>query len=300
VLARGVCLVCLLASSAHADRFVVVRTDAPLYEQPTRDAAKASFSRPRTPAPGHLVFRVVGEDSDFVEVESNASVGGHCYQPPRGMQAVVLHAFVRRSDLGAVTTRPTTVALGDGTSVTLSSGLVATSAAAGQRRIEADDWSLRLAVPAAAVGVTYEPRSLPTPTSASAVTTPGPFRMAGQRLFELSYPLPAYDVNRRGADALATIVVRCASFRLSLPSDRLGVPDNKPMLGLVPPIDNAFSVRAGAAVYWRDGARAGSVRLTLTLASSRVAVPGRRCGQIGELPICFDDHDILPATSRFP
>jgi hypothetical protein len=300
VLARGVCLLCLLASSAHADQFVVVRADAPLYEQPARDAAKASASRPRAPAPGHLVFRVVGEGPDFLEVESNADVGAHCYQPPRGLHAVVLHAFVRRSDLGAVTTRETTVPLGDGSSVSLGSGLVATPAAAGQRRIEADDWSLRLSVPTAAVGVTYEPQSMASPTNASAVTTPGPFRIAGQRLFELSYPLPAYDVIRRGADALATIVLRCASFRLSLPIDRLRVPDDQPLLGLVPPIDNAFSVRAGAPVYWRDGARAGSVRLTLTLAGSRVAVPGRRCGQIGELPICFDDRDILPATSRFP
>jgi hypothetical protein len=131
-------------------------------------------------------------------------------------------------------------------------------------------------------------------------TTPGRFRIAGQRLFDLSYPLPAYDVIQRGVDALATIVVRCASFRLSLPSDRLTAADDRPMLGLVPPIDHALSVRAGAPVYWRDGARAGSVRLPLTLAASRSAVPGRRCGQIGELPICFDEGDLLPATSRFP
>jgi hypothetical protein len=55
-----------------------------LYEQPARDAARASVSRPRAQAPGHLVFRVVGEGRDFVEVESNANVGAHCHQPRDG------------------------------------------------------------------------------------------------------------------------------------------------------------------------------------------------------------------------
>jgi len=293
---RSLYLLCLLVSTAHADHFIVVRSDAPLYEQPLPDAAKGYVSRPRSRPLSHLVFHVVGEGLDFVEVESNPELGSHCYQAYSELRAVALHAFVRRGDLAPVTTRETTVGLANGTSVMLASGLAVMPATAGMRRVSADDWSLLLEIPPTAVGLMYEPHASATVGSADEVTTPGPFQIAGQPLFDLSYPLPAYDVTRRNTDVLATVLVRCARFRLSLPRSRITTPDGGVLGGLVSPV-SGFTVRAGAPVYWRDGTHAGSMRRSLTFAPSRAA-SGRQCAQIGDMPICFDVHDISLPPSR--
>jgi hypothetical protein len=273
-----------------------MRSDAPLYEQSARNAVKAYFSGPRARPLSYLVFRVVAEGPEFVEVETNPDVGQHCYQPPGEMRAVALRAFVRRSDLAPITTRETTIPLTDGASVVLGTGLVAMPAAAGVLRVDAEDWSLLLAVPHTAVGVMYEPRALPALASANEVTTPGAFRVAGQPLFKLSYPLPAYEVTRRAKDVLATLVVRCAQLRLSLSRDRVKAPDDQVLGGLVAPVSDGVTIRAGAPVYWRDGAPAGSMRSSFTFRPSSVSSPGKRCGLMGEMPICFNLQDV----SRHP
>jgi hypothetical protein len=288
----------LVASTAHADGFVVIRSDAPLYQQPAADGAKASLDPPGTRGLAHVVFHVLGVRPDFVEVESNADDKAHCYQTSAALSAVALHAFVRRSDLAPVITRATTIPLADGTSATLGSGLAATPAAKEMRRVSGEDWSLVLAVPPAAVGVVYEPHVLPNPPATKEVTTPGRFRIAGQPLFELGYPLPAYDVARRASDVLATIVVGCAQFRLALARDRVRAPDDSVLGGLVPPAQPGLTVRAGAPVYWPDGVRAGAMRTDFTFPPSRVVAPHRRCGQIASLPICFDEADVRSATRR--
>ena len=118
--------------------------------------------------------------------------------------------------------------------------------------------------------------------------TPGPFRIAGQRLFELRHSLDAYDVTRRAKDVLATLALRCAQVRLSLPPERVKEREEQVLGGRVGTAPPGMTVRAGAPVYWPDGTRAGSMRSEFTFARSPASPPGKRCGRIGELTVCFD------------
>jgi hypothetical protein len=317
VLALG--LACLLAACGASRRawqpppvpvgaaspaaFAVVRLSQPLSLAPSREAPTVWGVAPETlyggtAEPTYAVVRVLGEEGDWVALETLGEPSeAHCAPDVRGLEPFRLRLFVPTSALVPVTQREVTQALDDGTRIELGRGAPLEALERDLYRVRVDGLRTVLRLTRADVGTRYLPsapretapsrRALRPEVLASAVPIVGRTGRVDAAL-PLAFPVHAEDP--RGGETRVELRPRCGRLVVRVPSH--AVMDVEPTVPEPPAVVATAGPRvpAGTPVHWRDGRQAGVVTHEVVL-SRELAPSGRRR--------CFA-HALRPATPADP
>ena len=258
------------------------------------------------------VFRVLGEQGEFVELETVYDPDHDCHDGLLGVQKLRLKFYAQRSDLALVTPRARDIDYADGTRLTLAAGVTVREVGTVIEANPSGPW-IKTSLTRDDVEESYDP-SAAFPKSEDPY---GSFALApahgihfADRVFA-SFPsdeiAPADFVviqtaeKSAGGGVFATVVERCAKYRVLL--DASDVDEGEfGGLGLsgMGMGGATSSIRRGAALHWADGRVAGSVREEDIDAPSDMVINGERACWNASLRIhggpivrlCVDTKDV--------
>jgi hypothetical protein len=151
--------------AAAEPEYVLVRDSAWLYPRPDWSAKAVRLADPFSRPQGVQVWaaRRLGEEGEFVAIETIPAATARCYPGPVAFAPYRLRLWVGAADVSQVTTRPVIRRFADGTAVELAAGVAVAPEVGEPGRYQADVAGLRVAatLPAGSVGDRYRPRSLP-------------------------------------------------------------------------------------------------------------------------------------------
>jgi hypothetical protein len=324
------------ATAQRGGAYVLVKRDAFLYAAPSNSAEKV-----RDPWRGRhevrlgpwWVMRQRGVSDGWVEVKTipGFRATAHCYHSVAGLDDLDITLYVRHDALAQVTTSRITRRFDDGTSLKLTSGVGVRHR--GGRRYEAiiPGATIRLRMREEELGTSYRgARTFPTSRDAVGLLAPGgrldfhegrlvaeagsrrerrggtvSFSVAETRRGGGGGParaLLAVETNGRRGRIDATVRAPCAEVSGAL--DGRDVSRERPPRA-IHTLDehHGTRIRAGAALYWPDGSRAGRAATDTALDGRISTSRGRRCFQhrlraAGRSPdetlsLCVEAHDVL-------
>jgi hypothetical protein len=218
------------------------------------------------------VFRVLGEQSGFVELETVYDPDHDCHDGLLGVQKLRLKFYAQRSDLALVTPRARDIDYADGTRLTLAAGVTVRAVGTTIEANPSGQW-IKTSLTRDDVEESYDPSA----AFPKAEDPYGSFALApkhgvhfADRVFA-SFPsekiAPADFVviqtmeKTASGGVLATVVERCARYRILL--DAADVDEGEfgglGLSGTGAGVAMA-RIKRGAALHWADGRVAGSVR----------------------------------------
>jgi hypothetical protein len=218
------------------------------------------------------VFRVLGEQKDFVELETVFDPDHDCHDGLLGVSKLRLKFYAHRSDLALVTPRARDIDYADGTRLTLAAGVTVRAVGTVIEANPSGQW-IKTSLTRDDVEESYDPSA----AFPKAEDPYGSFALApkhGVHFADRVFPTfpsekiaPADFVVIQAAEktssggVLATVVERCAKYRVLL--DAADVDEGEfGGLGLsgMGASGAMARIKRGSALHWADGRVAGSVR----------------------------------------
>jgi hypothetical protein len=267
-------------------KYVVVDPLATLHAEPYDSSERARVlvsaeeaKAARSDDGKYALFRYVSEADGFVQIESiptsESPKGYSCTESLEGLRPLRLSLHVRREGLAEVSKRRVRVPYGDGSAVTLASGVVLhprEDELLGHI-VRIDGLPFAVALPTDAVDRVFVPGAS-FRAEASRGFLPGSFRFAGKTLSESDLDPESdlrsvYEMRKVGNEVVATLRSDCVQYEVVVGPKQVdegayGV-GGLGMSGIGG--GSASYVKAGAALYWRNGKRAGT-------AAERFVLPG--------------------------
>ena len=296
--------------------FAVVWAGARFHTAPSADAPVVSLAPggdPREPwaRDTFIALRVISERAGWTTLETlGVDQGAHCAPARPALRPLRLRVHVTSRALVRVTVRDIDQPFQDGTSVALSRGVpLEPLGRGGLYRARLGSMSTVVRLEPSAVGTRYLP-SEPDGASASAVGTlsDGALRagipIVGQtgRIHSSAHrPIPIWAVEPRGSESVVELRTRCSRLRARVPAHLVG--DGWSSSDAVTPTAPAAgppSVRAGAPMFWEDGAEAGVVTEPLGLSDEVEGRGATRCfrrlthtDSTNPITLCFRAEDVV-------
>lgn len=217
----------LLAVSHASASNVLVWQDAPLYSEPSDQAAAlklAALDGARTDHPGSVIaMRVVATVGDYLQV---APLAGECTSAhlvvPDDISKLTL--YVKRVDVAPVLAKPFQAAFADGTRIELSPGMPVVAGADGKSfaiSLRGDTFVVDL--PSASVATSYTPARA-KPITMTAGGSLAIARGTKARLGDRTFTLGAWEgapVAKSGGSATVALEDNCATVHVTVPTSAL-------------------------------------------------------------------------------
>ncbi len=301
------------AIAQRGGSFVLVKRSAFLYAAPNTSAEKVRdpwHRRHHVRLGPWWVMRQRGVRDGWVQLKTipGFRARAHCYHTVAGLDDLDITLYARQSDLGKVTTGPITRRFDDGTSIRLTAGVGVRPRGGPRYDAIVPGATIRLRMRDGELGSTYRgARTFPTSRRAVGLLAPGGrldfhngrlvaeagSRRRARRRGAVSFSVAEARGGGGGGPPRALLAVETTGRRGRIDAtvrapcvEASGQLDGRDVSRERPPraihtLDehHGTRVRAGAALYWPDGSRAGRTANDTAL-DGRISIrDGRRCFQ---------------------